>query len=185
MAEESNRRTAGLSIVPLRNVLIQSPALTEVLVNHYEAYRPEECDFLRAKAIAFVKMGLARTYLIISADDAAVQGYFTLGIKCTRFEHLSEKDRRGFHLRKGVDAMACHLIGQISRAVTAPPGFGRMVLERAVSVAKQGAVLEGGKVMRIDCRPQMRGYYENAGFRYLDTCKETGLCLMIDCIEMP
>lgn len=164
-------------LIPLNRILNTNPRTAEKVIDTYRPCRPELSCFLQNQAIMFEHRMLARTFLTFIGP--LMVGYFSLGIKCTAFENADSRLRRHLSLRRDELTAPCHLIGQLSRSDDASPGTGELILNQAIFMCRQGALIEGGRAIRIDCRPELRQYYEKQGFEFIRMNASGQLCLML------
>ncbi|MDR2698558.1 MAG: GNAT family N-acetyltransferase [Candidatus Methanoplasma sp.] len=57
-----------------------------------------------------------------------------------------------------------YLLGQLAKADGAERGFGRMMIEHALDAFSKGNEMFGCRVVRLDCKDHLKGYYESYGF---------------------
>jgi len=56
------------------------------------------------------------------------------------------------------------LLGQLAKADGTEKGFGRMMINHAFSFFSDGNEMFGCRVVRLDARDKLIGYYESCGF---------------------
>ena len=70
-------------------------------------------------------------------------------------------------LNRSEDNIAqAYLLGQLS-SVEGYPGFGKTLIDEAISKIKEAQGIVGCRVIRIDCTDELIGYYQEYGFYYV------------------
>ncbi len=135
--------------------------------------------FLVEDAINYERVGEARTFLILNDDawsngNIQIDGYFSLAIKIINFsKDLGSEFSFKIFERKRNSAPA-YLIGQLAKSDSMPKGFGCEILQVALSKIRLANEQVGGKLIYLDCKPELISYYVKHGFKYFQTSK-TGL----------
>ena len=109
---------------------------------------------------------ISRTYLVVE-DGKNILGYFTLAFKCLRFDNsdLDQTIIEAMNLKDGV--AQAYLIGQLARSDDAEPGLGRVMLDMALKGFSIGKKMFGCRMVRLDCKDELIGYYRSHGFRLI------------------
>jgi len=127
--------------------------------------------FLKNTAIRHDRESISRTYLAIGQDEKgedAVQGFFTLAIKCLSVEEHGPIPKNILEQMNINDKVAqAYLLGQLAKADGVERGFGRLMIKQAIHTFAKGKEMFGCRVVRLDCRDSMIGYYESCGFSFI------------------
>ena len=99
------------------------PALAELLSGFYCPKNPDVEQFLKKSAIEFTKKNQSVTYLVVSAEDVRLLGYFTLALKplTVRGETVSNTMKRKLLRISELDeksdtyTMSAYLIAQLGK----------------------------------------------------------------------
>lgn len=148
---------------------------------------PDVEKFLKQQAIEFTKKNQSVTYLIYSAEDAELLGYFTLtskpitiNVKSDTAETISKTIQRKisrvseYDAQRGTYALSAYLIAQLGKNYTGGANeriSGEDILGLAVQKIKEMQYIGGGMVMFLEAEnsPQlMRFYKEQNGFKQFD-----------------
>ena len=161
---------------------MESPELLSLLSSFRCSAEPAAENFLRNVALRHEKNGISRTYLFLEEMDNApyVRGFFTLAIKCLHLnEHhkVPEKIFERMNVDRGV--AQAYLLGQLAKADGTEKGFGRMMIARALDAFSKGHEMFGCKVVRLDCKDKLMGYYESCGFAYTGKNRDGSLNQMV------
>jgi len=129
---------------------------------------PAAEDFLKRTAAKHEINGISRTYLFLEEGDSGaplVKGFFTLAVKCLaidRQNNIPGDILAQMNVDRGV--AQAYLLGQLAKADGMEKGFGRLMIKRALGVFSKGNEMFGCRVVRLDCRDWLLGYYESCGF---------------------
>ncbi|MDR1795851.1 MAG: hypothetical protein LBR44_00150 [Clostridiales Family XIII bacterium] len=128
--------------------------------------------FLKEQAIRYERDGLSRTYLYITSenDDPAIAAFFSVAITSTEFPGVT-KSRKAKILggkpgRDTKDHFGGILVAQLGRSDAFAQGDinGHEMIEDAEYVIERGCYYLGGKVVYLDCREPLIGFYEQNGY---------------------
>lgn len=123
-------------------------------------------EFLHDKAIMFEDKGRSRTCLLLNDEgDNRILAYFTLAlteITVPEENSLSNSTVRRMDLSGG--KTVGYLIGQLAKDDSVKEHIGHYLMDVAAEQLKVSYMQNGGRVMCIDCKEPMIGYYENEGF---------------------
>ena len=124
--------------------------------------------FLRNASLAFDLKDISRTYLAIDLDKEEIKGYFTLGMKCLDAGKLDVGSEVSEYMNINKDGIAqAYLIGQRARADDAAPGLGKMMLHESLKIFSGVKEKIGCRMVRLDCRDELIGYYRSQGFQHI------------------
>ncbi len=148
---------------------------------------PDVERFLKQQAIEFTKKNQSVTYLIYSAEDAELLGYFTLtskpitiNVKSDSAENISKTIQRKisrvseYDEQSGTYALSAYLIAQLGKNYTNGANTrisGEDILGLAVQKIKEMQYIGGGMVMFLEAEnsPQLMKFYkEQNGFKQFD-----------------
>jgi len=142
--------------------------LQSLLSSFHCSAEPAAENFLKNTAIRHEKNGISRTYLFLEQDREdkdIVVGFFTLAVKClsvNKQHSIPEEIFEQMNVDKGV--AQAYLLGQLAKADGTEKGFGRAMIEVAFEIFSNGNDMFGCRVVRLDCRDKLLGYYESCGF---------------------
>ncbi len=152
---------------------IDETSLMEVFSFFNCSKDPDISNFLINNAIEFEKKRIARTYLIIDDINGKIKGFVSIALKSLDTAHdLSNSQRKKILKHSSEDNIACYLIGHLCRDDATEKGFGKELLEIAISYIKTASNIVGGRLVYLDCKQELMGYYESFGFKYLQVNKE-------------
>ncbi|WP_260507277.1 GNAT family acetyltransferase [Listeria booriae] len=143
--------------------------------------------FLRNKAIQFEKIGMAKTYLVMSTYKKKhfIAGYFAIIIRPLvvpkrSFKLLSknfQKRLMGFGHKTDVAnyEMQGYLLGQLGKnyseiSRTANAASGSDLIGLAYSKVLEAKAIAGGRVLHLECEDNLKiiSFYESCGFTVLE-----------------
>lgn len=142
----------------------------------------EPDEFLHCKAVMMEKKDLSRTYLALDMADGCIVGFFSLAVKCMSLDNctmLSASMRRRMNVDERTGFVHLYMIGQLSRSSRLPPGSGALLLKEGLMILAIAKRIVGCRVMGLDCRDELVGYYEDRGFRLVYRSEDTGMNRMI------
>ena len=147
---------------------------------------PDVEKFLKQQAIEFTKKNQSVTYLIYSAEDAELLGYFTLtskpitiNVNSDTAETISKTIQRKisrvseYDAQSSTYALSAYLIAQLGKNYTGGANeriSGEDILGLAVQKIKEMQYIGGGMVMFLEAEnsPQLMKFYkEQNGFKQL------------------
>jgi hypothetical protein len=161
-------------IYPLQQQIKESkPEFLDKLLKEFSCTKePDVESFLQNYAIQYERIGLARTYLYIlrEGDLSHITAYFSIAITATSFEGIS-KNRKSRVLgfkpgRNTKDHFGGILIGQLARAdrYCSSDINGNEMIDDAEDIIEQGRYYIGGKIVYLDCREPLVGFYQQNGY---------------------
>lgn len=158
------------------------PALMELLSGFSCPQNPDVERFLKKNAVEFTKKNQSVTYLVISAEDVSLLGYFTLALKplTVRGETVSNTTKRKLLRISELDeetdtyTMSAYLIAQLGKNFSEDEGrkiFGAELLKLAWDKIKEIQYLSGGMVTFLEAekREKLLSFYRNNSFSEFDT----------------
>ena len=138
-------------------------------------------SFLHHSAIPYEKREMARVYLAISDDDA-ILGYFSISMRCgvvPQDAQISNTMKRKLNVQPETNVAQMFLIGQLGRADSSEPGFGRSLIVKAFNLIREANRIIGCPIVRIDCKPELVSYYETYGFQSVRLNNDGSLMMMV------
>lgn len=148
---------------------------------------PDVEKFLKQQAIEFTKKNQSVTYLIYSAEDAELLGYFTLtskpitiNVNSDTAETISKTIQRKisrvseYDAQSGTYTLSAYLIAQLGKNYTGGANekiSGEDILGLAVQKIKEMQYIGGGMVMFLETEnsPQLMKFYKKQnGFKQFD-----------------
>lgn len=171
------------SVVPLSKIIDSLPEDELITwLRSFRAYKDSETEsFLRDKAIEMEKRELSRTFLAVDSKWE-ILGYVTLGIKCTRIPagtELSRKMKQMMNIEKRTGIAQSYLLGQLSRSVNSPSGFGKAMVKEAFKELRAANEKVGCRLVRLDCHDELVPYYNQIGFKYIRVNESNTLNQMV------
>ena len=158
------------------------PALAELLSGFYCPKNPDVEQFLKKSAIEFTKKNQSVTYLVVSAEDVRLLGYFTLALKplTVRGETVSNTMKRKLLRISELDeksdtyTMSAYLIAQLGKNFSESGGTeitGAELLKLAWDKIKEIQYLGGGVVTFLEAENEERllSFYRDNRFSQFDT----------------
>ncbi len=159
--------------------------LLQTYVSAHEKENPDVSAYLRENAIPMEKRDLSRTYLSVT-EDLEILGFVTLGIKCMTIPEdslLSNSVQRQMNIEHETRVAQAFLLGQLSRSEASVSGQGREFMAFAMEMLTEAKKIVGCRMVRLDCKDDLIGYYESLGFRLVGKNKNKGLNQMIKFIR--
>jgi hypothetical protein len=141
-------------------------------------------SFLKEKAIIQEKKHISRTYLIFDFTvGPELMAYFTLAVSTMDVTNLecSKEIQKKMNINRGM--AQSYLIGQLGRCDGSPKGLGRFAMDQATDRIIAANLNVGCRVIRIDCKPSLVGYYEDHGFVFARHSSNEALVQMIRIIS--
>ena len=174
------------SIVSLNSILQNNERsdVEKYLSNYESIYDDSTSVFLRKKAIDLELRDVSRTHIAIS-KESTMMGFFTLSIKSLRIPDenlLSSKILRSMNIESKTDVAQSYILGQLSRSIESPAGFGRTLIHEALERVQTCKTNVGCRMLRLDCTDEMKKYYEGIGFRKISKNHEGDLNQMMTLI---
>jgi len=123
--------------------------------------------FLKKLAPRHEKKDISRTYLLVDTDEPKIMGYFTLALKCLNLDKADLKPDivELMNLNEGV--AQAYMLGQLARADGAEKGSGKIMLDSALKTVIKGKNMFGCRMVRLDCKDELIGYYTEQGFQHI------------------
>ncbi|MDR3282411.1 MAG: hypothetical protein LBS92_02230 [Candidatus Methanoplasma sp.] len=135
--------------------------------------------FLRNKAVVFEKRDLSRTFLLV--DDDKIVGYMSLSITILEIKEdwpVSNQLKRSMNVSNNAPTVA-FLIGQLCKADGVSDKIGPDMIDLAMKMFDGMRKVGGGRVVCVDCKEGLLGFYNKNGFRVVSKPTEDGLYRMV------
>ena len=158
------------------------PALVELLSGFSSPKNKDVEHFLKKSAIEFTKKNQSVTYLVVSAEDVRLLGYFTLALKplTVRGETVSNTMKRKLLRISELDeksdtyTMSANLIAQLGKNFSESGGTeitGAELLKLAWDKIKEIQYLGGGIVTFLEAEKEEKllSFYRDNRFSQFDT----------------
>ena len=158
------------------------PALVELLSGFSSPKNKDVERFLKKSAIEFTKKNQSVTYLVVSAEDVRLLGYFTLALKplTVRGETVSNTMKRKLLRISELDeksdtyTMSAYLIAQLGKSFSESGGTeitGAELLKLAWDKIKEIQYLGGGVVTFLEAENEEKllSFYRDNRFSQFDT----------------
>ena len=158
------------------------PALVELLSGFSSPKNKDVERFLKKSAIEFTKKNQSVTYLVVSAEDVSLLGYFTLALKplTVRGETVSNTMKRKLLRISELDeksdtyTMSAYLIAQLGKNFSESGGTeitGAELLKLAWDKIKEIQYLGGGVVTFLEAENEEKllSFYRDNRFSQFDT----------------
>ncbi len=158
------------------------PALAELLSGFSSPKNKDVERFLKKSAIEFTKKNQSVTYLVVSAEDVRLLGYFTLALKplTVRGETVSNTMKRKLLRISELDeksdtyTMSAYLVAQLGKNFSESGGTeitGAELLKLAWDKIKEIQYLGGGVVTFLEAENEERllSFYRDNRFSQFDT----------------
>ncbi len=158
------------------------PALVELLSGFSSPKNKDVEHFLKKSAIEFTKKNQSVTYLVVSAEDVRLFGYFTLALKplTVRGETVSNTMKRKLLRISELDeksdtyTMSAYLIAQLGKNFSESGGTeitGAELLKLAWDKIKEIQYLGGGIVTFLEAEKEEKllSFYRDNRFSQFDT----------------
>lgn len=169
------------NIISLENMYkaIGEEKLKKILNKYKCNYNKDVEYFLKEKAIQFLKMGIAKTFLVTTSykEKQIIVGYFSLAnkvikIKIKLLSYSLKKRMSRFnenHDTNDYFIISLPLIGQLGKNFENNYNTlidGDLLLKFACEKVKEAQSILGGKFVFLECedKPQLREFYERNGF---------------------
>ena len=162
------------------------PALVELLSGFSSPKNKDVEGFLKKSAIEFTKKNQSVTYLVVSAEDVRLLGYFTLALKplTVRGETVSNTMKRKLLRISELDeksdtyTMSAYLIAQLGKNFSESGGTeitGAELLKLAWDKIKEIQYLGGGVVTFLEAENEEKllSFYRDNRFSQFDTRQTT------------
>jgi len=137
------------------------------MLSEFRCSRNKDSEyFLKKIALKHEAKDISRTYLIID-DEMKIRGYYTLALKCLGLQDpdLDPSVIDSMNLKDGI--AQAYLIGQLARSDGAEKGLGRKMIAAALERFSEGKEMFGCRMVRLDCKDELIGYYESFGFQLI------------------
>ena len=162
------------------------PALVELLSGFSCPKNPDVERFLKESAIEFTKKNQSVTYLVVSAEDVRLLGYFTLALKplTIKGEMVSNTMKRKLLRISELDeksdtyTMSAYLVAQLGKNFSESGGkeiTGAELLKLAWDKIKEIQYLGGGMVTFLEAENEEKllSFYRDNRFAQFDTRRTT------------
>ena len=164
------------------------PALVELLSGFSCPKNTDVERFLKKSAIEFTKKNQSVTYLVVSAEDVRLLGYFTLALKplTIRGETVSNSTKRKLLRISELDeksdtyTMSAYLVAQLGKNFSENGGkdiTGEELLKLAWDKIKEIQYLGGGMVTFLEAENEEKllSFYRDNRFSQFDTRQTSGV----------
>ncbi len=158
------------------------PALLELLSGFSCPKNPDVERFLKKSAIEFTKKNQSVTYLVVSAEDVRLLGYFTLALKplTVKGETVSNTMKRKLLRISELDeksdtyTMSAYVVAQLGKNFSESEGkeiTGEELLKLAWDKIKEIQYLGGGMVTFLEAENEEKllSFYHDNRFSQFDT----------------
>ncbi len=137
-------------------------------------------SFLTDNAIPMEKRSECRTYIAYDSDTQAIMGFFSIGFRCLEVPDVCGLSKTMLRkLNRSYEGVAqAYLLGQLSRA-KGFKGFGKTLIDEAMSRIRAAQDIVGCRVVRLDCADGLVGYYEEYGFHFVKKNADKDLNQMV------
>ena len=152
----------------------------KTLLNSFECPLNEDVEyFIRDKAIQFLKMGVAKTFLVTTTHkgEHVIVGYFALADKVTKVKKKAltrTYKKRIAKFAKGNEYVQYYLvnlplIGQLGKNFRYKDETlitGDVLLKLACDKVREAQRILGGQFVYLECedKPKLKNFYESNGF---------------------
>jgi hypothetical protein len=163
------------------------PALVELLSGFSCPKNPDVERFLKKSAIEFTKKNQSVTYLVFSAEDVKLLGYFTIAIKplTVRGETISNTTRKKLMRISELDensdtyTMSAYLVAQLGKNFAENDGkniAGKELIKLAWDKIREIQYLGGGVVTFLEAenKNELMSFYIKNSFSKFDTRQSKG-----------
>jgi len=162
--------------------MTKAPGSNELLflLDDFKCSRNKDSEyFLKNLAPRHERRDISRTYLLIDADKPKIIGYFTLALKCLNMDKadLRKDISELMNLNEGI--AQAYMLGQLARADDAEKGSGKSMLDEALRIFAEGKNMFGCRMVRLDCKDELIGYYTEQGFQKIRKNIEKDLNQMV------
>ena len=150
----------------------QDPQSLDKLISDFKcSANPEVERFLKKRARDHDSKDISRTHLAISEENKLL-GFITVASKCMAVEDKEELIKKAGKetydsMNVNNDIAQAYLIGQLAKCDGAAKGFGKTMIEYALSTFTKVKKHIGCRFVRLDCYDELIPYYEGLGFRHI------------------
>ncbi len=172
------------SVVPLADYIQEFGETSYYkLINDFKVEKDNDVqNFLNNHALSFDRENIGKTYLIINVDWAneenrnELAGYFTLANnKAIDVSDMTKSAKRRFfgsaagYIDRNQEG--AFLIGQLARNDKYNKNElpGDIILKEIYLIISNLVEKAGGRIIVLECKEELRTYYESKGFRYIKT----------------
>ena len=153
------------------------------LKSGFKCYRNSDIEhFLVRNALRFEQSRIARTYLILSAENADILAYFTLSFKSISVRTSKSQLKKLTGGLTNSNQINAFLIGQIGKnsLIENNPIHLSDILSEIFPMIEQGQSTFGGRSVILECEnnPLLISLYEKHGFKLIETDDEGHLKTM-------
>lgn len=145
--------------------------LMEEILSHFSCKEDTDVEnFLKQNAITFEKQRLTRTFFLLDDSNLKkINGYFSLSIKSVDISSTDLKNSKKQKLAKSkeVKHLAGYLLAQLARDDSSQKGIGKTLIELAIERIRVAQKEVAGRFLYLDCKNELRQYYEKMGFNYM------------------
>ncbi len=143
-------------------------AVAKKLETFVPAFKSANDPFLIKMSTVMEKKSECRTYIAFDRETSKIMGFFSICFRCLEVSDdcgLSKTMLKKLN-RSEDDIAQAYLLGQLSRAKDYP-GFGKTLINEAISKIREAQEIVGCRVVHIDCTDELIGYYREYGFYYV------------------
>jgi ribosomal protein S18 acetylase RimI-like enzyme len=138
------------------------------LLSRFKCSRNKDSEFFLKKiSVKHETKDISRTYLAIDPEKDKISGYFTLALKCLNVDGPDVDPAVVEMMNLKGDVAQAYMIGQLARSDDAMPGLGRSMLDHALKRFSVGKEMFGCRMVRLDCKDELIGYYRSCGFQHI------------------
>ena len=176
---------SSYKIISLSRFLHQYPRETvSGILSSFLCERDKDVEsFLKEKAIVQEIKQISRTYLMFTATGHEPVAYFTVAVNS--MDGSSLECSKSLQKKMNIHNKIAHsyLIGQIGKRDGSEKGLGKFALDSAVELIMAVNSKVGCRVIRLDCKPSLKDYYESNGSIFAGRNRDNDLSQMISIIE--
>ncbi|MCL2785880.1 MAG: hypothetical protein FWD81_01465 [Methanomassiliicoccaceae archaeon] len=171
----------------LNNILHKLPEkfVSETL-SSFSCKRDKDVEFfLKEKAIVQEKKHISRTYLIFTTEPVReLVAYFTIDVNSTDGNSLQCSNSLQKKMNIHNNTAQSYLIGQLGKRDGSEKGLGKFALYSAINLIRSANLIVGCRLIRLDCRPSLEGYYADNEFMFARRNKNNDLSQMVRIIDV-
>ncbi len=163
-------------IADLQSIDGSLEALREPFSHFHCQKNSDEEDFFHNKMIDYELRNKARTYLVM--DDSRIVAYFSLAIKSIDLQDMSKTSKNKMTAgESSATSYSAYLIGHIAKNDGVTEQLGKTLIDMALERIYLAQKHVGGRIAYLDCKDilPLRRLYEQNGFTYFNTSKQSGL----------
>ena len=187
----------NLVLEPLRSFMHgRSKSSARKFLSSFECARDEDVTYyLKMHAMHNEVNGASRAYLVLDDDvepgeDPRFVAFFALAVTVTDFSEVDEATRKDVMGTvpgwRSSDHFAGYLLAQLARddRCTHDDFDAAELILAAENFVEASVETVGGRVLYLDCKEQLVGYYERQGYGILYRDDDKGLYKMFKCFAI-